>query len=178
MALKREKVKGKIIRDHLSMAFTSVRSGILILSWEERLCSRVFFRCAFLSRLRRPDSRAVLAFLHWRPELSNIVEEELWISLRVVVTSFVPTSLWISRVVSKMFPWESAWPRETGATLKPASGDWLRTCAVHEAASGQAWSIENFAFQAAKFQRSKLWRLTHTQTHSPVLSYGAPDWIF
>lgn len=72
----------------------------------------------FLSRLRRPASRAELAFLYWSPELSNTIEEELWISLRVVVTSFVPTSLWISRVVNKMFPWESAWAGETGGRLK------------------------------------------------------------
>lgn len=100
-------MKGNIIRDHLSMAFTSVRSGILILSCEDRLRRRDFFRCAFLSRLSRPGSRAMLGFLYWTPELSNTVEEELWISLRVVVTSFPPTSLWISKVVSKMFPWES-----------------------------------------------------------------------
>lgn len=101
--LKREKLKGNIIRDHLSMAFTSVRSGILILSCEDRLRSRVFFRCAFLSRLERGP----LGFLYWTPELSYTMEEELWVSLTVVVISFPPTSLWISKVVSKMFPWES-----------------------------------------------------------------------
>lgn len=111
-------MKGNIIRDHLSMAFTSVRSGILILSCDDRLRRRVLFRCAFLSRLERPDSRAVLGFLHWTPKLSNIMEEELWVPLTVVVTSFAPTSLWISKVVSKMFPWESAWVRQTGARLK------------------------------------------------------------
>lgn len=109
MTLKREKLKGNIIRDHLSMAFTSVRSGILILSCDDRLRRRVFFRCAFLSRLRRPWSRGMLGFLYWTPELSNAMEEEeeLWVSLTVVVISFPPTSLWISKVVSKMFPWES-----------------------------------------------------------------------
>lgn len=108
MRLKREKEKGKIIRDHLSMAFTSVRSGILIFSCDDRLRSRLFLTCAFLSTLRRPTSRAELGFLHWRPELSNTMEEELWVSLRVVVvTSFPPISLWISKVASRMFPWES-----------------------------------------------------------------------
>lgn len=142
MTLKREKVKGNIIRDHLSMAFTSVRSGILILSWEERLRSRVFFRCVFLSRLRRPDSRVVLAFLYWRPELSNIVEEELWVSLRVVLTSFVPTSLWISRVVSKMFPWESAWAWRDKSHVKNGLQRLIAHVRVHEAASRQANGLQ------------------------------------
>lgn len=93
--LKRENAEGNIIRDHLSMAFTSVRSGILILSCEDRLRKRVFFRCAFLSRLWRLDSRGtgVLCFLYWIPEWSNTIEEELRISLTLVVTSFPATSL-------------------------------------------------------------------------------------
>lgn len=107
MRLKREKAEGNIIRDHLSMAFTSVRSGILILSCEDRLRRRVFLRCAFLSRLWRPNSRDPLGFLYWIAELSKTMEDELWVSLRLVVISFPPTSLWISKVVSKMFPWES-----------------------------------------------------------------------
>lgn len=108
------------------MAFTSVRSGILILSCDDRLRRRVLFRCAVLSRLERPDSRAVLGFLHWTPKLSNIMEEELWVPLTVVVTSFAPTSLWISKVVSRMFPWESAWVRQTGARLKTGREPRLR----------------------------------------------------
>lgn len=108
------------------MAFTSVRSGILILSCEDRLRRRVFFRCAFLSRLRRPVSRGALGFLYWTPELSNTMEEELWVSLTVVVISFPPTSLWISKVVSKMFPWESTWTQQTGAVLKMGSERGLR----------------------------------------------------
>ncbi|TNN62269.1 hypothetical protein EYF80_027533 [Liparis tanakae] len=41
--LKKEKTVGKIILDHLSIEFTSDRSGIFTLSWEARLRRRDFF---------------------------------------------------------------------------------------------------------------------------------------
>lgn len=104
MRLKRENTAGNIILDHRSMALTSVRSGILIFSCEERLRSRAFLGCAFRSRLCR---RGPLAFLYWIPELSNITGVEFLTSLTLVVISFPATSLWISSVVSRMFPWES-----------------------------------------------------------------------
>lgn len=111
MKLKRVKVKGKTTRDHLSMEFTSVRLGILILSWEDRLCSLVFFTWAwaFLSRPLRE-----LGFRYWRPDWLNIMEEEFRavVSVMLVVISLpAPTSLWISRVVRRMLPWESTYQR-------------------------------------------------------------------
>jgi len=126
MTLKREKLKGNIIRDILSIAFTSVRSGILILSWEVLLCRRAFLEYTFLSRLERGS----LSFLFWTPELSNTMEEELWVSHTLVVISFPPTSLWISKVVSKMFPWESTWAQQTGAQLKNEAAVTNDTCAA------------------------------------------------
>lgn len=50
MRLNSENTEGKMIRDQRSMAFTSVRSGILILSCEDRLRSRLRFIWAARSR--------------------------------------------------------------------------------------------------------------------------------
>lgn len=110
---------GNIIRDHRSMALTSVRSGILIFSCEERLRSRAFLGGTLRSWLCR---RGPLTLLYWIPELSSITEAEFLASLTLVVISFPATSLWISSVVSRMFPWEStceARERESRVSTPP-----------------------------------------------------------
>lgn len=100
MRLKRENAPGNIMRDHRSMVFTSVRSGILILSCEERRRRRPRLAGA---RCSRP---AVLCLRYWIPDVSNVTEFRA--SARLVVTSLPATSLWISRVVRRMLPWGSA----------------------------------------------------------------------
>lgn len=118
MRLKMEKTEGKMIRDQRSIAFTSVRSGILIFSCEDRLRRRLRFIWAERSREWRLAERGPmppLCLRYWmcaEAVLSNCTMDwEFLMSATLVVISPPATSLWISSVVSRMLPWPcgSAW---------------------------------------------------------------------
>lgn len=100
---------GKRTRDHLSMVLTSARLGIFSLSLEERRRSR---QLALLRMALRSSewwlkpSRGAMGFLNWTPELSNDITE-FRESLTLLPTSDGITSLFISSVVSRMFPYAS-----------------------------------------------------------------------
>lgn len=100
---------GKTTRDHLSMVLTSVRFGIFNLSLEERLRSRqlALLRMALLSsEWWLKPSRGTMGFLNWTPELSKDMTE-FRESLTLLPTSEGITSLFISSVVRRMFPYGS-----------------------------------------------------------------------
>lgn len=118
MRLNSEKTEGKMIRDQRSMAFTSVRSGILILSCEDRRRRRLRFIWADRSsewRLVERGPTPPLCLRYWmcaEAVLSNCTMDwEFLMSATLVVISPPATSLWISKVVNSMFPWPcgSAW---------------------------------------------------------------------
>lgn len=96
-------------RDHLSMVLTSDRFGIFNLSLEERLRSRQLarLRMALLSsEWWLKPSRGTMGFLNWTPELSKDMTE-FRESLTLLPTSEGITSLFISSVVRRMFPYGS-----------------------------------------------------------------------
>lgn len=118
MRLKIENTEGKMIRDQRSMAFTSVRSGILIFNCEDRLRRRLRFIWAERSRewrLAEHGPIPPLCLRYWMCDeavlSSCTMDWEFLMSATLVVISLPATSLWISRVVSRMFPWPcgSAW---------------------------------------------------------------------
>lgn len=118
MRLNSENTEGKMIRDQRSMAFTSVRSGILIFNCEDRLRRRLRFIWAERSsewRLAERGPIPPLCLRYWmcvEAVLSNCTMDwEFLMSATLVVISPPATSLWISKVVSRMFPWPcgSAW---------------------------------------------------------------------
>lgn len=92
--------------DHLSMVLTSDRLGIFNLSFEERRRSR---QLALLRMAPRSSewwlnpSRGAMGFLNCTPELSKDMTE-FRESLTLLPTSEGITSLFISSVVSRMFP--------------------------------------------------------------------------
>lgn len=116
-------------RDHLSMVLTSDRLGIFNLSLEERLRSRqlALLRMALLSsEWWLKPSRGTMGFLNWTPELSKDMTE-FRESLTLLPTSEGITSLFISSVVRRMFPYGStcagrAEARESAAAEAWASG--------------------------------------------------------
>lgn len=87
-------MNGNTILDHLSMAFTSVRSGIFIFSCEDLLRKwPLLLWVPVLSDERLPRlSRCELCFLYWIPELSKDIVE-FRASVTLVVTSLLATSL-------------------------------------------------------------------------------------
>lgn len=103
-------------RDHLSMVLTSDRFGIFNLSLDERRLSRQLARLRMALRssewwLRSSEwwlkpSRGVMGFLNWTPELSKDMTE-FRESLTLLPTSEGITSLFISSVVRRMFPYAS-----------------------------------------------------------------------
>lgn len=107
--LKKEKTVGKIILDHLSMEFTSVKSGIVIFSCEVRLRSRLFFWVTWCSSTFRPKfCRARPAFRYCSAELSY-ASMVLRGSPRPRAKSDGDISFFISRGVRRMFSWGSIW---------------------------------------------------------------------
>lgn len=120
---------GKMTRDHLSMVLTSDRFGIFNLSLEERLRSRqlALLRMALLSsEWWLKPSRGTIGFLNWTPELSKDMTE-FRESLTLLPTSEGITSLFISSVVRRMFPYGStcegrAETRESAVAEAWASG--------------------------------------------------------
>lgn len=93
-------------RDHLSMVLTSAKLGILSFSLDERLLSRQ------LARLRMPlrsnewwlnPSREAMGLRNCTPELSKDMTE-FRESLTLLPMSDGITSLFISKVVRRMFP--------------------------------------------------------------------------
>lgn len=100
---------GKIILDHLSMEFTSVKSGMLSFSCEARLRSRLFFWVTWRSSAFRPKfCRASPAFRYCSAELSY-ASMVLRGSLRPRANSDGDISFFISRGVRRMFSWGSIW---------------------------------------------------------------------
>lgn len=96
-------------RDHLSMVLTSDRFGIFNLSLEERRRSRQLARLRMALRSSEwwlKPSRGAMGFLNWTPELSKDMTE-FRESLTLLPTSEGITSLFISSVVRRMFPYAS-----------------------------------------------------------------------
>lgn len=101
--LKKEKTVGKIILDHLSIEFTSVKSGMVIFSCEARLRSRLFFWVMWHSSVFRPKlCLASPALRYCRVELSY-VSMVFRGSLRPKASSETPMSFLMSRVPKRMF---------------------------------------------------------------------------
>lgn len=110
--LKKEKTVGKIILDHLSIEFTSVKFGMVIFSCDARLRSRLFFWVMWHSSVFRPKlCLASPALRYCRVELSyvSIVFRG---SLRPRASSETPMSFLISKVPKRMFSCGSICPRK------------------------------------------------------------------
>lgn len=110
--LKKEKTVGKSILDHLSIEFTSVKSGMVIFSCDARLRSRLFFWAMWHSSVLRPKlCLASPALRYWRVELSY-VSMVFRGSLRPKASSETPISFLMSRVPKRMFSCGSICPRK------------------------------------------------------------------
>lgn len=99
---------GKNIRDHLSMEFTSVKSGIFTLSCEARLRMRPLPGIPCLSSPRPKPSRLLSGLRYWMLALSYEYMVALG-SLTPVSTSEPLVSFLISRVLRRILPWASTW---------------------------------------------------------------------
>lgn len=109
--LKKEKTVGKIILDHLSIEFTSVKSGMVIFSCEARLRSRLFFWVMWHSSVFRPKlCLASPALRYCRVELSY-VSMVFRGSLRPRASSEMPISFLMSKVPKRMFSCGSIWKK-------------------------------------------------------------------
>lgn len=110
------------MRDHRSMAFTSVKSGMVIFSWEARLLRRLFFCATCRSRAFRPKlCLGNPAFRYWMLEASQ-ASIVLLGSPSPITASDVAISFFISRVLSKMFSWGSICKgEESNKTIKTIS---------------------------------------------------------
>lgn len=110
--LKKEKTVGKIILDHLSMEFTSAKSGMVIFNCEARLRSRLFFwaiwrSSAFRSKLCLP--RPALRYCRFELSYVNMVFRG---SLSPSASSVTPMSFLISKVPKRMFSCGSICPKK------------------------------------------------------------------
>lgn len=111
-------------RDHLSMVLTSDRFGIFNLSLEERLRSRQLARLLMAllsSEWWLKPSRGTMGFLNWTPELSKDMTE-FRESLTLLPMSEGITSLFISSVVRRMFPYGSTCRDGGGESRGEAEG--------------------------------------------------------
>lgn len=91
------------MRDHRSMALTSVKSGMVIFSWEARLLSLLFFCATCRSRALRPKlCRGNPAFRYWMLEVSQ-ASIVLLGSPSPITASEAAISFLISSVLNKIF---------------------------------------------------------------------------